>query len=68
MLFRSHYEGVEVPAILLGGHHAEIASWRRAQSLAATLSKRPELIDQARAQGLLSKTDEAVLSKLQSTQ
>ena len=59
------YEGVEVPAVLLGGHHAAIATWRRAQSLAATLSKRPDLIQQARAQGLISKTDEAVLSKLE---
>lgn len=59
------YEGAAVPDVLLGGHHAEIAKWRREKSLAATLAKRPELIAQAREQGLLSKADEAVLKKLQ---
>ncbi len=59
------YEGVPVPDVLLGGHHAQIAKWRRAKSLEATLKKRPELIAQARTQGLLSKADEAVLKELQ---
>ena len=59
------YEGVPVPDVLLGGHHAQIAKWRRAKSLEATLKKRPELIAQARAQGLLSKADEALLKELQ---
>ncbi len=59
------YEGVPVPDVLLGGHHAEIAKWRRAKSLEATLNKRPELIAKAREQGSLSKADEAVLKKLQ---
>lgn len=59
------HEGIAVPEVLLGGHHAEIAKWRRAKSLEATLTKRPALIGQAREQGLLSKADEAVLKKLQ---
>jgi len=59
------YEGEPVPAVLLGGHHAEIAKWRREQSLTETLRKRPELIVAAREQGLLSKADEALLKKLQ---
>jgi len=59
------YEGEPVPAVLLGGHHAEIAKWRREQSLTETLRKRPELILAAREQGLLSKADEALLKKLQ---
>jgi tRNA (guanine37-N1)-methyltransferase len=59
------YEGVPVPDVLLGGHHAQIAKWRRAKSLEATLKMRPELIAQARTQGLLSKADEAVLKELQ---
>jgi tRNA (guanine37-N1)-methyltransferase len=59
------YEGIDVPEVLLGGHHAEIAKWRRAQSIEATLKKRPALIAQAREQGLLSRADEAVLKKLQ---
>ncbi len=59
------YEGLPVPPVLLGGHHAEIAKWRREKSLEATLTKRPELIAKAREQGLLSKADEAVLKRLQ---
>ena len=58
------YEGAPVPSVLLGGHHAEIAKWRREQSLEATLKKRPELIAKARDEGLLSKADEAWLKKL----
>lgn len=34
----------EVPEILKGGHHANIKTWRRQQSLARTLTKRPELL------------------------
>jgi tRNA (guanine37-N1)-methyltransferase len=50
-----------VPAALLSGHHAEIARWRREQSLALTARRRPDLIDAARAAGRLSKADEAYL-------
>ncbi len=38
-------EGREVPAVLLSGHHAEIEAWRRRQALAATLRKRPDLLE-----------------------
>jgi len=60
------YEGESVPAVLLGGHHAEIAKWRREQSLTETLRKRPDLIAAVREQGGLSKTDEVLLKKLRS--
>lgn len=59
------YEDVPVPAVLLGGHHAEIARWRREQSLLATVKKRPDLIVKAREAGLLSRADEKFLSSLQ---
>ena len=59
------YEGVAVPPVLLGGHHAEITKWRRERALEATLKKRPELIEKARAGGLLTKADEKFLSGLQ---
>lgn len=55
------YEGEPVPPVLLGGHHAEIEKWRRQQALAATARKRPDLIDKARAAGLLTKADEKFL-------
>lgn len=59
------YEGVAVPAVLLGGNHAEIGKWRREQALLATARKRPDLIEQARKAGLLSRADEKFLSSLQ---
>ncbi len=57
------YEGVRVPEILLGGHHAEIEKWRRQQALANTARKRPDLIETARKQGLLTRADEKFLSE-----
>jgi tRNA (guanine37-N1)-methyltransferase len=58
------YEAQAVPAVLLGGNHAEIAKWRREQALQATMQKRPDLIAKARQSGLLGKADEAVLKKI----
>jgi tRNA (guanine37-N1)-methyltransferase len=44
------FEGRAVPEVLLSGDHARIARWRRAQALARTLERRPDLI--ARRGGL----------------
>lgn len=53
-----------VPEVLLSGHHAAIARWRRERSLELTARRRPDLIAVARAAGRLSEADEAVLSRL----
>lgn len=53
-----------VPPVLLSGHHADIARWRRERSLEITARRRPELIDAARARGELSKLDEKFLAGL----
>ncbi|MFA6729569.1 MAG: tRNA (guanosine(37)-N1)-methyltransferase TrmD [Eubacteriales bacterium] len=37
------FEGLEVPEILFSGHHANIESWRKEQSLLRTREKRPDL-------------------------
>jgi len=58
------YDGVDVPPVLLGGHHAEIEKWRRQQALQATVKKRPDLILKARVAGLLTRADEKFLSSL----
>ena len=58
------YEGVGVPPVLMGGNHAEIVKWRRQRMLAATLAKRPELLDEARRAGQLTKADEQFLAGL----
>lgn len=41
------FRGRQVPAVLLGGHHAEVERWRRREALRQTWRKRPELLAQA---------------------
>jgi tRNA (guanine37-N1)-methyltransferase len=53
-----------VPAVLLSGHHAQIARWRRERSLELTARRRPDLIAAARAAGRLTKADEKFLAAL----
>ncbi|HEV7914097.1 MAG TPA: tRNA (guanosine(37)-N1)-methyltransferase TrmD [Albitalea sp.] len=50
-----------VPPVLLSGHHADIARWRRERSLELTARRRPDLISAARAAGRLSPADEKFL-------
>lgn len=57
-------EALAVPPVLMSGHHAQIARWRRERSLELTARRRPELIDAARAAGRLSKADERFLQEL----
>jgi tRNA (guanine37-N1)-methyltransferase len=59
-------DGIEmpVPEVLMSGHHAHIARWRREQQLAITARRRPELIEAARQLGALSKEDERFLKNL----
>ena len=47
-----------VPEVLLSGDHGRIARWRRAQALARTLQRRPDLIE---ARGGLTESEEADL-------
>ena len=61
-----NWRGQEVPPELLSGHHLQIERWRRDQRLRITAQHRPQLIAQARAQGLLSAKDERLLEKLPS--
>jgi len=53
-----------VPAVLLSGHHAQIERWRRERSLELTARRRPDLIEAARARGVLSAADERFLASL----
>ena len=46
-----------VPEVLLSGNHAQIARWRRQQSLGRTWLRRPDLLNEA----ALSKSDRALL-------
>jgi tRNA (guanine37-N1)-methyltransferase len=38
------FEGHPVPEVLLSGHHGEIERWRRAEALARTRRRRPDLL------------------------
>ena len=39
------WRGMEVPAVLTSGHHANVDRWRYEQSLINTLNKRPDMIE-----------------------
>ncbi|MBO6163778.1 MAG: tRNA (guanosine(37)-N1)-methyltransferase TrmD [Lachnospiraceae bacterium] len=41
------FRGEAVPEVLLSGHHANIAKWRREQSLIRTGERRPDLLESA---------------------
>ncbi|HEX5335653.1 MAG TPA: tRNA (guanosine(37)-N1)-methyltransferase TrmD [Propionicimonas sp.] len=41
------WRGLEVPAVLLSGHHGQVASWRLEQSRQRTTDRRPDLIEGA---------------------
>jgi tRNA (guanine37-N1)-methyltransferase len=56
------FRGWEVPEILLSGNHAEIARWRREQSLRRTAQRRPDLLERAE----LSEKDKEFLSRIRS--
>ncbi|HJV00324.1 MAG TPA: tRNA (guanosine(37)-N1)-methyltransferase TrmD [Burkholderiaceae bacterium] len=58
------YNGMAVPAVLMGGNHAEIGKWRRERALEATAKKRPDLLENVRAAGRLTRADEKFLSSL----
>jgi tRNA (guanine37-N1)-methyltransferase len=54
------FRGWSVPEVLRSGDHGRIARWRRAQALARTVARRPDLID---ARGGLSDGDRALLAE-----
>ena len=39
------FEGVDIPEVLLSGHHGDIAKWRKAMSEQTTRERRPDLWD-----------------------
>ncbi len=56
------WQDQKVPQALLSCHHAQIAAWRRQQSLMLTAQNRPDLLDKARQSGLLTRADEQLLA------
>ena len=54
------YQGLRVPEVLLSGHHKNIETWRRQQSIKRTLERRPDLLEEAN----LSKKERQYLAEL----
>ncbi len=54
------YRGLDVPGVLLSGHHAQIAAWRRAESIRKTAAMRPDLL----AKSDLTERERAMLDEL----
>lgn len=42
----AQFRGMMVPDVLLSGHHANIAAWRKNQALERTLARRPDLLNE----------------------
>jgi tRNA (guanine37-N1)-methyltransferase len=57
----AEFGGLNVPEVLLSGHHAEVRRWRKKAALARTLARRPELIDEA----ALDDEERALLREIQ---
>ncbi len=55
------FRGWPVPEVLRSGDHGRIERWRRAQALARTIERRPDLIE---ARGGLTDADRALLAEL----
>jgi tRNA (guanine37-N1)-methyltransferase len=43
----AEFRGWRVPEVLIGGHHGEVAKWRRRAALLKTLQARPDLLERA---------------------
>ncbi len=54
------FRGMDVPAILLSGHHGEVDRWRRREALRRTLERRPDLLEAAP----LTDADRAIVDEL----
>lgn len=58
------YKEMEVPEVLLSGHHENIRKWRLKKRLAKTLAVRPDLITAARQNGTLTAEAEEMILEL----
>jgi tRNA (guanine37-N1)-methyltransferase len=57
------WRGRDVPGVLLSGHHAKMARWRRDQALRRTAQRRPDLLDRLDPESL-DADDRALLAEL----
>jgi tRNA (guanine37-N1)-methyltransferase len=57
----AEFEDQDVPPVLMGGHHAEVETWRRQEALKRTYLRRPDLL----AIADLTNRDRAYLARLE---
>ena len=56
----AEFRGMDVPGVLRSGDHGKVERWRRAQALARTVERRPDLIE---TRGGLSSVDKKLLAE-----
>lgn len=56
----TQWNGIDLPEVLISGHHANIARWRRERAFDKTMSRRPDMIEALRPDQL-DKKDRAYL-------
>lgn len=59
------FNGMEVPEVLLSGHHANIAKWRRREAIRKTLKMRPDLIQALLARAALTQEEQRWIEETQ---
>ncbi|MEF9989944.1 MAG: tRNA (guanosine(37)-N1)-methyltransferase TrmD [Christensenellaceae bacterium] len=57
----SDFRGMQVPEVLLSGHHKNILAWQRKQSLLKTFRQRPDLLKTAK----LSNSDQKTVDEIE---
>ncbi|MGA9667807.1 MAG: tRNA (guanosine(37)-N1)-methyltransferase TrmD [Terracidiphilus sp.] len=60
----AEFDGLTVPETLLNGDHQAIRRWRREQQLRKTLANRPDLLEQAKLAGALTRADLELLERI----
>ena len=56
------WHGRKVPDVLLSGHHANVAAWRKRQSMLRTLRRRPDMFRESDFMG--TKADRRLLAEV----
>ncbi len=58
------WRGIEIPEILISGHHANIEKWRRQKSIEETYKKRPDMLENA----VLTQEERKFLAEISGTE
>jgi len=57
------WHGRKVPAVLLSGHHGNVADWRKKESYKRTMRRRPDMFEKFDEKQLTTKHDRKVLAE-----